>query len=146
MLKGQKIKVLVVDDSLVFRKYLIENLPKVQPRIEIVGYATDPYDAFDKLEYQIYEVKTSCLYDDFLKLITGETAIEDSENWRDVNRGRWEADVVYQYRFKPGTGRLYEELYVICQGNRIVRLGVDWETTEEELSIAFNQLGIERTH
>ena len=109
-------------------------------------YATDPYDAFDKLEYQIYEVKTSCLYDDFLKLITGETAIEDSENWRDVNSGRWEADVVYQYRFKPGTGRLYEELYVICQGNRIVRLGVDWETTEEELSIAFNQLGIERTH
>lgn len=49
MLKGQKIKVMVVDDSLVFRKYLIENLPKVQPKIEIVGYATDPYDAMKKI-------------------------------------------------------------------------------------------------
>lgn len=49
MLKGQKIKVMVVDDSLVFRKYLIENLPKAQPRIEIVGYATDPYDAMKKI-------------------------------------------------------------------------------------------------
>ena len=108
-------------------------------------YATEPYDAFDKLEYQIYEVKTPWLYDHFLKLITGEESLKDSENWRDINGGRWEADAVYQYQFEPGTGRLYEELYVVCQENRIVRLGVAWETTEDELSIAFDQLGIERT-
>lgn len=49
MLTRPPIKVMVIDDSLVFRKYLIENLPKVQPRIEIIGYATDPYDAMQKL-------------------------------------------------------------------------------------------------
>ncbi len=49
MITRPPIKVMVIDDSLVFRKYLIENLPKVQPRIEIIGYATDPYDAMQKL-------------------------------------------------------------------------------------------------
>lgn len=46
---NKTIKVMVVDDSMVFRKYLIENLPKAQSRIEIVGYATDPYDAMEKI-------------------------------------------------------------------------------------------------
>ncbi|MBQ8814553.1 MAG: DUF2812 domain-containing protein [Lachnospiraceae bacterium] len=109
-------------------------------------YATDLYDAFDKLEYQIYEVKTPGLYDHFLALITGEAMIEDSENWRDINGGRWEADTVYQYQFEPGTERVYEELYVICQEDRIVRLGIDWETTEEELNISFEMLGIASRH
>ena len=40
-----KIKVLIVDDSLVFGKFLTENLPRVNPSIEIVGYASNPYDA-----------------------------------------------------------------------------------------------------
>lgn len=50
MITRPPIKVMVIDDSLVFRKYLIENLPKVQSRIEIIGYATDPYDAMQKLQ------------------------------------------------------------------------------------------------
>lgn len=50
MISNKPIKVMVIDDSLVFRKYLIENLPKVQSRIEIIGYATDPIDAKKKLE------------------------------------------------------------------------------------------------
>ena len=44
-----KIKVLIVDDSLVFGKFLSENLPKVNPAIEIVGYARNPYDAEQKI-------------------------------------------------------------------------------------------------
>lgn len=49
MLNKSKIRVMVVDDSLVFRKFLIDNLPKIQPRIEIVGYAVDPIDAMRKI-------------------------------------------------------------------------------------------------
>lgn len=44
----KKIKVLVVDDSMLFRKVLIENLPK-KPSIEIVGYAVDAFDAQNKI-------------------------------------------------------------------------------------------------
>lgn len=49
MLTKQTIKTMVIDDSFVFRKFLIDNLPKIQERIEIVGYATDPLDAMNKI-------------------------------------------------------------------------------------------------
>lgn len=49
MLTKQIIKTMVIDDSFVFRKFLIDNLPKIQERIEIVGYATDPLDAMNKI-------------------------------------------------------------------------------------------------
>lgn len=49
MLTKSKIKTMVIDDSFVFRKFLIDNLPKVQERIEIVGYAMDPIDAKKKI-------------------------------------------------------------------------------------------------
>ena len=49
MLNKPKIRVLVVDDSLVFDRFLSENLPKVQPRIEVVGYAMNAYDAMRKI-------------------------------------------------------------------------------------------------
>ncbi len=44
-----KIRTMVIDDSLVFRKYLIDNLPQFQPEIEIVGYAINAYDAMLKV-------------------------------------------------------------------------------------------------
>lgn len=43
-----KIKVLVVDDSSVFRQLLVENL-SAQPNIEVVGYAINAYDAQKKI-------------------------------------------------------------------------------------------------
>lgn len=49
MLTKSKIRTMVIDDSFVFRKFLIENLPKSQERIEIVGYAMDPIDAMRKI-------------------------------------------------------------------------------------------------
>lgn len=49
MLNQTKIRTMVIDDSLVFRKFLIENLPKLQPQIEIVGYAINAYDAMRKV-------------------------------------------------------------------------------------------------
>lgn len=49
MLNQSKIRTMVIDDSLVFRKFLIENLPKLQPQIEIVGYAINAYDAMRKV-------------------------------------------------------------------------------------------------
>ena len=44
----RKIKVLVVDDSMVNRKTVAELL-RADPRIEVVGTATDPYMARDKI-------------------------------------------------------------------------------------------------
>lgn len=49
MLKRPNIRTMVIDDSLVFRKFLIDNLPKKQSRIEIVGYAVDAFDAMKKI-------------------------------------------------------------------------------------------------
>jgi len=52
MLMQKKIKVLVVDDSLVFREVIARGL-SVDPNIEIVATAQDPFDARDKiLKYQ----------------------------------------------------------------------------------------------
>lgn len=49
MLTQKKIKVLIVDDSLVFDRFLSEALPKVQSRIEVVGYALNAFDAMRKI-------------------------------------------------------------------------------------------------
>lgn len=44
----EKIRVLVVDDSMLFREVLIKGLGE-DKQIDIVGYATDPYMARDKI-------------------------------------------------------------------------------------------------
>ena len=44
----RKIRVLVVDDSMVFREAISRGI-STDPRIEVVGKAVDPYDARDKL-------------------------------------------------------------------------------------------------
>lgn len=44
----KKIKVLVVDDSVLFREILARNLAE-DPRIEVVGKAADPYEARDMI-------------------------------------------------------------------------------------------------
>lgn len=43
------IKVFVIDDSLVFDKFLSQELPKVNPNIQVIGYSTDPFDALRKI-------------------------------------------------------------------------------------------------
>ena len=48
MIPGQKIRLLVVDDSAVVREVLVRELGK-HPRIEVVGTAPDPYIARDKI-------------------------------------------------------------------------------------------------
>ncbi|WP_143322308.1 chemotaxis response regulator protein-glutamate methylesterase [Clostridium sp. HBUAS56010] len=45
---NEKIRVFIVDDSLLFRKVLIDNLSK-NPNIEIIGYAVDAFDAERKI-------------------------------------------------------------------------------------------------
>jgi two-component system chemotaxis response regulator CheB len=45
---NEKIRVFIVDDSLLFRKVLIDNLSK-NPNIEVVGYAIDAFDAERKI-------------------------------------------------------------------------------------------------
>ncbi len=48
----QRIRVLVVEDSIVFRELLVQNLSK-DPAIQVVGTARDPFEARDKiLEYK----------------------------------------------------------------------------------------------
>src|SRR6056297_3230497 len=44
----RKIRVLIVDDSLLFRETITEGLG-MDPSIEVVGTATNPYDARDKI-------------------------------------------------------------------------------------------------
>ena len=44
----RKIRVLVVDDSLMFRELLVQNLSR-DPEIQIVGTAKDPFEARDKI-------------------------------------------------------------------------------------------------
>lgn len=58
MLTKSKIRTMVIDDSFVFRKFLMENLPKAQERIEIAGYATDPIDAMRKIPSLMPDVIT----------------------------------------------------------------------------------------
>lgn len=43
------IKVFVIDDSLVFDKFLSQELPKASPNIQVIGYSTDPIDALRKI-------------------------------------------------------------------------------------------------
>lgn len=45
---NKKIRVLVVDDSILFRKLLIDYL-SVQPNIEVIGYAINAYNAMQKI-------------------------------------------------------------------------------------------------
>ncbi|PJJ31190.1 protein-glutamate methylesterase/protein-glutamine glutaminase [Lacrimispora celerecrescens] len=45
---AKKIRVFIVDDSLLFRKVLIDNLSQ-NPNIEVVGYAVDAFDAERKI-------------------------------------------------------------------------------------------------
>lgn len=54
---GQKIKVMVVDDSLVFRNFLIDNISK-DPRFEVVGSAVSAEDAWAKLPAMKPDVMT----------------------------------------------------------------------------------------
>ncbi len=44
-----KIRVLVIDDSLVFDRFLCEELPRTNDNIEVVGYSMNPYDALAKM-------------------------------------------------------------------------------------------------
>ncbi|WP_312430426.1 protein-glutamate methylesterase/protein-glutamine glutaminase [Lacrimispora sp.] len=45
---AKKIRVFIVDDSLLFRKVLIDNLSQ-NPNIEVIGYAVDAFDAERKI-------------------------------------------------------------------------------------------------
>lgn len=45
----RKIKVLIVDDSLVFCRFLSQSLPAGNQQIEVVGYAMNAYDALMKI-------------------------------------------------------------------------------------------------
>ncbi len=45
---AQKIRLMVVDDSILFRSWLVQNLG-ADPRFEVVGYAVNALDAKNKL-------------------------------------------------------------------------------------------------
>ena len=46
---ANKIKVLITDDSLLFRNVLKKELSE-DPQIEVVGMAVDPFDAMEKIK------------------------------------------------------------------------------------------------
>lgn len=47
---NQTIKLLIVDDSMFFCRFLSGELPKINSRIQVVGYSMNAYDAFRKVE------------------------------------------------------------------------------------------------
>lgn len=49
MTMKKNIRVLVIDDSLVFDRFLSQELPRTNSRIEVVGYSVNPYDALRKI-------------------------------------------------------------------------------------------------
>lgn len=49
MTMNKRIRVLVIDDSLVFDRFLSQELPRNNSRIEVVGYSVNPYDALRKI-------------------------------------------------------------------------------------------------
>ncbi|MBC5689324.1 chemotaxis response regulator protein-glutamate methylesterase [Mediterraneibacter sp. NSJ-55] len=49
MHKNTAIRLLIVDDSLVFCRFLSIQLPKINPRIQVLGYSMNAYDAFKKI-------------------------------------------------------------------------------------------------
>lgn len=48
MLLNATIRVLVVDDSMVFGQFLTSSLPQANKLIQIVGYAANAYEAMEK--------------------------------------------------------------------------------------------------
>ena len=49
MNQDKPIKLLIVDDSIVFCRFLSTQLPKINPQIQVVGYSMNAYDAFKKV-------------------------------------------------------------------------------------------------
>ena len=49
MLLNATIRVLVVDDSMVFGQFLTSSLPQANKLIQIVGYAANAYEAMEKI-------------------------------------------------------------------------------------------------
>lgn len=47
-LNQKKIKLLIVDDSMVFCQLLVVQLPRINPRLQVIGYAMNAYDALKK--------------------------------------------------------------------------------------------------
>ena len=44
------VKLLIVDDSMVFCRFLSTQLTKIDPRIQVVGYSGNAYDASQKIK------------------------------------------------------------------------------------------------
>ncbi len=49
MYNAKSIKLMIVDDSMVFCRFLKEHLPKMNERIEVVGYSMNAFDAMKKI-------------------------------------------------------------------------------------------------
>ena len=49
MYNTKSVKLMIVDDSMVFGRFLKENLPKMNERIEVVGYSMNAFDAMKKI-------------------------------------------------------------------------------------------------
>ena len=61
MKSNKKIKVLVIDDSMMFRRVISKRLGE-DPEIDVVGTAKDSYDARDKILQLKPDVITCLLY------------------------------------------------------------------------------------
>ena len=93
------------------------------------------------LEYEITDVKAEVLYEiclnDYLEQDeNAKRILGDDVCYRMVNAEPWGADTAYQYYH----GDLYVNEWILCKGNRIVRLNADWLLDEEQMKIAGQKL------
>lgn len=98
-----------------------------------------------RLEYEIVDVKLALLYDRCLEDLmeqnigTGDPLTEQLLYWKEEDPSPWGADRVYRWYQENDP---YNE-FVICWGDRIVRLDVDWDVLigEEQIRVINEKLG-----
>lgn len=86
------------------------------------------------LDYEVTDVKMPAVYDLLLRQILknkdevdhGEVILVD--HYEPIGPGSWYADAAYQLHWGDST----LEHYVLCYGNRIVELPLDWTPTAEQ--------------
>ena len=112
------------------------------------GTQNAPPDGKDSysMEYEIVDVKFQPLYDLCLEELMEKYADDDELPyeyrlyWKEIDAGDWGADKAYQWY--QGDDTPYND-FVICWGDRIVRLDVDWDLYmgENQILIVAGKLG-----
>lgn len=88
------------------------------------------------MKYEIADVKFDRFYDLCLNDLM-KVNLNNGTYWQQVNDSLWQADVVYRIYHD---GQPFQNQYLICWGNRIVKIEFMWDVTSEQLIAAADKL------